>query len=105
MENLSSVRFDENDDIANVIDTILSRPGLRLMYEKRSDRNWIDMVGNTDLEERLRELPEVEKSILEKFFFQGKDLLDISSDLGLPMELLLGHIKSVKIRLEIYVQA
>ena len=55
------------------------------------------------MEDGLRALPEMEQQIIEKFFLQGKSLIDISSDLELPMDLLLGHLTAIKVRLEIYV--
>ena len=102
MERMSSVRFDENDDIKDLLDAILSSSGLKKEYDREPDGDWIGMVGDRDLEDGLRELPEPEQEILEKFFLKGKNLIDISIELDMPIELVLGHIRSMNIRLRIY---
>lgn len=103
MERMSSVRFDENDDIKDLLDAILGSPGLKREYNKDPFKDWISMIGDQDLEEGIRELPELEQEILEKYFLKDKSLIDISIELGMPMELVLGHIKTVNIRLRVYV--
>ena len=100
---MMQAKFDENDDLAVLIDTILNRPGIRLRYNRGDSEDWISLVGDQDMEDGLRALPEMEQQIIEKFFLQGKSLIDISSDLELPMDLLLGHLTAIKVRLEIYV--
>lgn len=95
--------FDENDDVANVIDLILTAPGVHILYSRSDTDDWISKIGDEDMEEGLRELPVIEQDIIERFFLKKQTLLDIAYDLMLPMELLLGHLKAIKVRLELYV--
>lgn len=95
-------QFDVNDDLAVMIDSILGRPGIRTRYEKGEYKDWISLVGDQNLREGLRALPEVEQKIIEKSFLQRKNLIDIAYDLGMPMDLLKGHIDSIRVRLESY---
>lgn len=94
--------FDMNDDLAIMIDNILGRPGIRTRYEKGECKDWISLVGDQNLREGLRALPEMEQKIVEKFFLQRKTLIDIAYELSMPMDLLRGHIDSVRVRLESY---
>ena len=94
--------FDVNDDLAPMIDSIMSRPGIRTRYEKGECEDWISLVGDQNLREGLRALPEMEQKIIEKFFLQRKALIDIAYDLGMSMDLLRGHIDSIRVRLESY---
>ena len=95
--------FDVNDDAANVIDSILTAPGVRILYAKVGSDNWIDHVSDEELENALNELPAIEQDIIERFFLKKQTLIDIAEDLLLPMELLMGHLKAIKVRLELYV--
>ena len=95
-------QLDMNDDLAIMIDNILGRPGIRTRYEKGECENWISIVGDQNLKEGLRALPETEQKIIEKFFLQRKSLIDIAYDLGMSMDLLRGHIDSIRVRLESY---
>lgn len=96
-------RFDENDDMANVIDAVLTAPGIRIRYTKEGPMNWIGMIGDQDMEDALRALPELEQDIIEKYFLQRKTLVDIASDLDLPYDLLMGHLRAIKARLVLHV--
>ena len=93
---------DENDDFGYVIDAVLTAPGIRIRYEKEGPDNWIGKIGDPDTEDGLKELPPLEKEIIEKYFLQKKNLKDISEDLSLEPELLLGHLKAVRARLLLY---
>ena len=95
--------FDVNDDAANVIDSILTAPGVRILYAKAGSDNWIGHVSDEEMENALNELPAIEQDIIERFFLKKQTLIDIAEDLMLPMELLMGHIKAIKVRLELYV--
>ena len=95
--------YDDNDDIAEIIDAVLMAPGIRIRYAKDGPGDWISMISDRDMEDGLRSLPELEQSIIEKFFLQRKALIDVSKDLDLPMELLMGHLKAIRVRLEPYV--
>ena len=55
------------------------------------------------MEDALRALPELEQDIIEKYFLQRKTLVDIASDLDLPYDLLMGHLRAIKARLVLHV--
>lgn len=103
MQKTIGYRFDENDDIANIIDAVLTAPGIKIRYIKEDATDWIGLIGDQDMEDGLRTLPELEQDIIEMFFLQGKTFLDISAELGIPMDLLMGHLKAIRVRLEPYV--
>ena len=98
-----SYTFDENDDLADVIDAILTAPGIRIRYRKDGPENWISIIEDQDMEDGLSPLPPLEKDIIEGFFLQQKSLLDISEDLSLEPDLLLGHLRAIRARLVLYV--
>ena len=60
-------------------------------------------MSNQDMEDALRALPELEQDIIEKYFLQRKTLVDIASDLDLPYDLLMGHLRAIKARLVLHV--
>ena len=95
--------FDENDDVANMIDDILTAPGVRIRYANEGPGRWVSQISDEEMEEALNELPAIELDIIERFFLKKQTLIDIAEDLMLPMELLMGHIKAIKVRLELYV--
>jgi len=95
--------FDENDDVADIIDAVLTAPGIRIRYIKEGPMDWIGMIGDQDMEDALRALPELEQDIIEKYFLQRKTLVDIASDLDLPYDLLMGHLRAIKARLVLHV--
>ena len=95
--------FDENDDVANMIDDILTAPGVRIRYAKEGPGRWVSQISDEEMEEALNELPAIELDIIERFFLKKQTLIDIAEDLMLPMELLMGHLKAIKVRLELYV--
>ena len=102
MEEMSLVRFDVNDDIKDMLDAILGSPGLKREYRKDPSKAWISMIGDRGIEEGVREIPEIEQEILEKYFLKDKHPIDISVELGIPLGLLAGHIKTMNIRLRQY---
>ena len=95
--------FDENDDIAVMIDAVMTRPGLRKSYESGGRSDWISRICDQDIEDGIKALPEMEQQILEKYYLQGKPLIGIAEDLGISMDLLGGHLKAVKERIRLYV--
>ena len=101
MHNILAFEFDENNDMAVMIDAILSRPGIRIRYIK-DEGDWISKVGDEDIEYGLRQLPEKEQQIIEKYFLQDKTLLDISEDLAIPACMVNGYLRAVLERLIIY---
>ena len=86
-----------------MIDDILTAPGVRIRYAKEGPGRWVSQISDEEMEEALNELPAIELDIIERFFLKKQTLIDIAEDLMLPMELLMGHLKAIKVRLELYV--
>lgn len=94
---------DENDGISYAIDSVLGAPGVRKACLAEKGIDWIMLIGDKSMENGIRELPPVEQEIVKLYFIAGKSLLDIAVDLDMPVELLCGHIKSMRVRLMCYV--
>lgn len=103
MRELHGYVFDENDDIAVTIDAVLTAPGIRINYKKNEAGDWIARVGDSEMEAGLRRLPQLEQQIIESVFIKGKTLLDVANDLSMPLDLLIGHLKAIRARLETHV--
>lgn len=95
--------WDENDDLAEMMDAVLRAPGLRNAYLPNPDCSWAMFIGDKDMEEGINSLPPLEQEILKLFFLEGLPLMDIASRLDISTELVYGHIKSMKVRLRCYV--
>ena len=95
--------WDENDDLAEMMDAVLSAPGLRNTCPSDPECNWAMFIGDKDMEEGITSLPPLEQEILKLFFLEGLPLMDIASRLDISIELVHGHIKSMKVRLRCYV--
>ena len=93
---------DPNDDMGVTIDAILTRPALRIRYMKGDFDDWKSIIGDEDLEYGIRQLPEKEQLILEKYYLQQKTLLDISRDLDIPASIIGGYLIAIETRLIIY---
>ena len=102
MKELYGYVFDENDDVAVTIDAVLTAPGIRINYKKNEAGDWIARIGDPEVEAGLRRLPQLEQQIIEGVFIKGKTLMDVANDLSIPLDLLIGHLKAIQARLEIY---
>ena len=91
---------DPNDDMGVTIDAILTRPALRIRYMKGDFDDWKSIIGDEDLEYGIRQLPEKEQAILEKYYLQQKTLLDISRDLDIPASVIGGYLIAIDPRVE-----
>lgn len=100
---LTNQMWDENDDIATLIDTMLNMPGLSKTYAKDPKCNWILLIGNENITDGISSMPEIEQEIIKQFFLDKLTIIDISHNLGLTPELLYGHITAIKVRLRSYV--
>ena len=94
---------DENDSISYVIDSVLGAPGIKKAYQADEGIEWIMLIGDKSMENGIRELPPVEQEIVKLYFIAGKSLMDIAADLDMPVELLCGYIKAMRVRLMSYV--
>ena len=95
--------WDENDDLAEMMDAVLRAPGLRNAYLPNPDCSWAMFIVDKDMEEGINSLPPLEQEILKLFFLEGLPLMDIASRLDISTGLVYGHIKSMKVRLRCYV--
>lgn len=100
---INGYTLDENDSVSSVIDSILAAPGIRKAYQKDKSLDWIMHIGNKDMEAGIKELPPIEQEIVKLYFLDGKKLIDIASDLDMPVDLLCGHIKAMRVRMMLYV--
>lgn len=95
--------WDENDDLSYVMDAVLNAPGFKKDCLANPDCNWILLIGDEMLADGITALAPLEQEILKLFFIDGLALIDISSKLNISIELVCGHIKSMKVRLRCYV--
>ena len=95
--------WDENDDLAEMMDAVLRAPGLRNACLSNPDCSWAMFIGDKDMKECINSLPPLEQEILKLFFLEGLPLMDIASRLDISTGLVHGHIKSMKVRLRCYV--
>ena len=56
--------WDENDDLAEMMDAMLRAPGLRNACLSDPDCNWAMFIGDKDVEEGITSLPPLEQEIL-----------------------------------------
>ena len=94
--------YDENDDMAYVIDAVLKRlrPGAKKLMDE--DDEWTGRVGHRDIEDALRFMMPKEQEIIRKFFLEDKTLVDISIELNMSMELLGGYIRSAEAQIVVW---
>ena len=96
MMEMTGYIYDENDDMAPVMDAILQRIGMGVSYGKDDDDEWITRVHHRDMEDAIRDMAPKEEAIICKFFFDKKNILDIQRETGLPLDLIGGFIKTMK---------
>ena len=102
MIRMTGYRYDENDDMAPVMDAVLKRLGFGVTYGRDDDGEWVSRVNHRDYEDALRDMSKTEQEIITKFFIERKSLLDISKDMDIPMELVGGYIRMMKARIRIW---
>ena len=93
--------YDENDDMAYVIDAVLKRLGSGAEKTTDEDDEWTGRAGHRDIEDALKLMMPKEQEIIRKFFLEGKTLVDISIELNMSMDLLGGYIRSAKAQIEV----
>ena len=101
--NYEPFTSDENDTMSCAIDKVLTAPGFRKVYQAGTDIDWIMAIGNQDMEDGIRSLPPIEQEIVRLYFLDGRKLMDIAIELDMPIELVCGHIRSMRVRLRAYV--
>lgn len=103
MIRMTGYTYDENDDMAPVMDAVFSRLGVGVTYGKDARGKWINRVNHRDFEDALRDLTKTDREIIRKFFLEDKTLVDISQDMNIPMEKIGEHISRMKAKILIWV--
>ena len=93
--------YEENDDMALIMDTILKRLTTKRIEGPVGDE-WISGTGYRDMEDALKAMMPKEREIVRKYFIEDKTLLDISIEMNIPMDLLGGYIRSAKAQILIW---
>ena len=93
--------YDENDDMAPIMDTILKRLATKRIEGPVGDE-WINGTGHRDMEDALKAMMPKEQEIVKKFFLESKTLLDISIEMNMSMDLLGGYIKSAEAQIRVW---
>ena len=94
--------FDENDDLASVMDAILNRVRFGGCDDK-GDEEWIGRTGHRDMEDALEAMMPKEREIVRKYFYEDKRMLDISIEMNMEMGLVGGYIKSARDQMAIWI--
>ena len=102
MIEMTGYIYDENDDMAPVMDAILQRIGMGVSYGKDDDNEWITKVHHRDMEDALEAMLPKEREIVKKFFYEDKRMLDISKEMNMDMDLVGGYIKSARDQIAIW---
>ena len=93
--------YDENDDMAPIMDTILKRLAIKRIEGPVGDE-WISGAGHRDMDDALKAMMPKEREIVRKYFVEDKTLLDISIEMNMPMDLLGGYIRSARAQILIW---
>lgn len=101
MIEMTGYIFDEDDDLAPVMDAILRR--IRSGgCDSADDEEWIVRAGHRDMEDALRCMMPREREMIKKFFYEEKSIMDISIEMNLDMDLVGGYIRSAKEQIAIW---
>ena len=96
MIEMTGYIFDENDDLAVVMDSILNRIRSGAANNGDDDEEWIGRTGHHNMEDALRHMLPKERGVIRKFFYEDKRMLDISIEMNMKMDLVGGYIKSAR---------
>ena len=103
MIEMTGYIFDENDDMAAVIDAILNRIRCGAANNADNDEEWIGRTGHRDMEDALEAMMPKEREIVRKYFYEDKRMLDISIEMNMEMGLVGGYIKSARDQIAIWI--
>ena len=101
MNGMTGYRYDENDDMAPVMDTILKRIAIKKI-EGPADDEWISGTGHRDMEDALEVMMPKEREIIRKYFVEDKNPMDISIEMNMAMDLVGGYIQSAKAQIMLW---
>ena len=94
--------YDENDDMAPVIDAVLRRLGSAEEENTDDDESWIGRAGHRDIEDALKAMMPKEREVLKKFFVEKKTAQDISIEMNMRLDLLGGYIRSAEAQIRVW---
>lgn len=103
MIEITGYIFDENDDLASVMDAILNRLRFGGCDDTDGDEEWIGRTGHRDMEDALEAMMPKEREIVRKYFYEDKRMLDISIEMNMEMGLVGGYIKSARDQIAIWI--
>ena len=101
MNGMTGYRYDENDDMAPIMDTILKRLATKRIEGPIGDE-WIGGAGHRDMEDALEVMMPKEREIIKKYFVEDKTLMDISIEMNMAMDLVGGYIQSAKAQIMLW---
>ena len=101
MNGMTGYRYDENDDMAPIMDTILKRLATKRIEGPVGDE-WIGGAGHRDMEDALEVMMPKEREIIKKYFVEDKTLMDISIEMNMAMDLVGGYIQSAKAQIMLW---
>ena len=103
MIEMTGYIFDENDDLAAVMDSILNRIRCGAANNADDDEEWIGRTGCRNMEGALKHMMPKEREMIKRFFYQEKNILDISIEMNMELNLIGGYIGSAKEQMAIWV--
>lgn len=103
MIRMTGYIFDENDELASVMDAILRRIRSEDCYSTDDAEEWTDRAGHRDMEDALKCMMPREREMIKKFFFEEKNIIDISIEMNMDMDLIGGYIRSAKEQIAIWI--
>ena len=102
MIEITGYIFDENDDLAPVMDAVLNRVRSGDCDDTDDDEEWIGRTGHRDMEDALEAMLPKEREVVRKFFYEDKRMLDISVEMNMELDLVGGYIKSARDQIAIW---
>ena len=103
MIRMTGYIFDENDDLAPVMDAILRRIRSGSCDGTDDAEEWTGRASHRDMEDALRCMMPREREMIKKFFFEEKSVMDISIEMNMDLDLVGGHIRSAKEQIAIWI--
>ena len=85
-----------DDQVCELIDLLIGRDCVRLMYLQRQDRSWIRLVGDPDLREGLLRLTKTQIRIIEAICFEGAGVMELRSELHLTASEIRKEVSDMK---------
>lgn len=74
-----------DDQISEMSDLLISVQGIRYIYMKKRDRNWIYRIGDDGMRFALIHMTDVQIRILEMLIFEDKTVTDVRREMDLTI--------------------